>query len=175
MVPFLLWLYWSIPVSFHSECLKYFWNARGFLVSKSLPAENTRGTGTERNFPWFQLRIRDHEVCLPPSRTFHLLWFYGFWVSDHCLDFKSQGVITWLVNLRMVHLGLLWFLFVSLFVCLDFVLWSSKKICQVEGRSFLRGRKMHVWHLEMWKLLLSANDVPGKCLGATEMDFTDSN
>lgn len=49
--------------------------------------------------------------------SFHFLWFYGFWVSVHCLDFKSQGVIIWLVNFRMAR-SRSTLIFVCLFVCL---------------------------------------------------------
>lgn len=105
-------------------------------------------------------------IFLPPEPSIIYFDFTDLGLFVHCLDFKSQGVIIWLVNLRMAKYGFTlifgWLIgwlvvFCSLFLIEN--LSSGRKI-------FLRGRKTHVWHLETWKLLLSANGVPSKLLGA---------
>lgn len=108
------------------------------------------------------------------------LFNFLLWLFDLCSLswFQKPGnylLIMIEVNFRMGKSSFTQ-IFVCLVGCFFCYLCSSYKICPMEGMSFLtEGKKKYIWHLETWRLLLSANDVPGKCLGTTEKAFTDSN
>lgn len=85
-------------------------------------------------------------------------------------EVRDLSFVRWF--LQWANLGLLRIVVV--------VLLFSKKIfpnTQVwkEYLSSQSEKKVYIWQLATWILLLFANDVPCKCLGTIEKAFTDSN
>lgn len=86
-------------------CLKQFWQVSfmvcGWYVKnlESFVASRKHQRGQSRNKSSL---LRNHFRIRGPFRTsHHLIFCYGFLVSIHCLDFKSQGIIIRQVSFRM--------------------------------------------------------------------------